>query len=326
MNKIKTNLDIIKDKKIIVVEDEKINQKLIQLLLKKAKAVTFTAKNSKELYAILEQENYNIDLILLDYLLENKEDGVGILKELNENKLKLKQKDIPIIFLTGSIEEKILEEAFAAGAVDFIQKPYKKTEILLRTKTHLTLSSLLDNFRKLAHYDSLTQIFNRRRFFELAVPLFQREKNIYMFMLDIDNFKQINDTYGHDIGDKVLKIFANTLKDSVKDSIIARFGGEEFTVTGIFKDKKEIKEIVEKLKNNINNIRIQLDDENTLNFSASIGISTKNENMISIDELLKEADKALYYVKTNGKNNYKFYDEIKNNTEKLETQKVRTRK
>lgn len=319
MKKNKTNIDIIKNKKIVVVEDEKINLKLIQLLLKSAGANVFTAKNSKELYEILEKENYDVDLILLDYLLENKENGLVILKELKE-KNKEKQKDIPIIFLTGSIEEKILEEAFIAGAVDFIQKPYKKTEILLRTKTHLTLSELLFKFKNLANYDSLTQIYNRRRFFELAIPLFEKEKNLFIVMLDIDNFKKINDTHGHLIGDKVLKTLSEILKKYKEKAIIARFGGEEFIIASTFTKKEEIENFAKKLKNDINNTKIKLKDGKIFSVTASIGISIKNENTKTLDELLKEADKALYHTKENGKNNYTFSQEIKDKGEKLNTQ------
>ena len=157
----------------------------------------------------------------------------------------------------------------------------------------------------LAHTDHLTQIKNRRSFFMHAQALYKYAKKendiLSVIMIDIDNFKTFNDTYGHEVGDKILKEFTKTIKNSILEgTIFGRLGGEEFALIfpstnldDVFNKAEELRALVEALKIDVNN--------EPLKITASFGVSDINETK-DIDEMIKNADKMLYHAKETGKN------------------------
>ncbi len=157
----------------------------------------------------------------------------------------------------------------------------------------------------LAHTDYLTQIKNRRSFFLHTSALFkkvQKSKGILsIIMIDIDNFKSINDTYGHEIGDKILKVFANSIKEILyKDEIFGRLGGEEFAIALPHTNLEEAFKIAENIRKRIERIVINI-PSSKLFITASFGVSD-SINTHSIDEIIKNADLMLYDAKRKGKN------------------------
>ena len=163
------------------------------------------------------------------------------------------------------------------------------------------------NLTNLALKDTLTDMNNRRGLhymLETVIPNTIRYKQpLSVITIDIDFFKKINDTYGHDGGDIVLKQFAQLIKNSHRKSDIScRFGGEEFVLILPNTEKEGAMVIAEKLRIDTEKLNIQLDDK-IINITACFGISTSsNENEIDIDALLKDADKALYVAKYSGRN------------------------
>ncbi|WDC85579.1 GGDEF domain-containing protein [Caloramator sp. mosi_1] len=155
--------------------------------------------------------------------------------------------------------------------------------------------------------DYLTNLYNRRAFFQLAEERCKKAKckgfNLVLVMADIDKFKNINDNYGHDIGDLVLKNFAQILKTSVRENdLVARFGGEEFII--LLKDinLEDAYNRIEKLREMISETEIKVSDEK-IKYTASFGISKVNCcDYKSLEEAIKIADKALYRAKENGRN------------------------
>jgi diguanylate cyclase (GGDEF)-like protein len=121
--------------------------------------------------------------------------------------------------------------------------------------------------------------------------------------IDIDDFKTINDTYGHVIGDEVLKSFANTLKGSARGSdIIGRIGGEEFAILLPETDIQGAYAILERLRTQICSKTLRI-EEHAINLSISVGLShSRKENEFAVEQLIKQADKALYQAKSEGKN------------------------
>ncbi|MDA7818210.1 GGDEF domain-containing protein [Sulfurimonas sp.] len=159
---------------------------------------------------------------------------------------------------------------------------------------------------KLALTDPLTGINNRRGFYhvtESIIPSSNRANKCFSVVtIDIDLFKKVNDTYGHDTGDMVLKEFANILKSNSRNNdISARFGGEEFSILLPETDKENAIMVAEKLRKAIETTDIKIDDTTSINITASFGIATKC-NEINIDSMMKEADKALYKAKFMGRN------------------------
>jgi len=168
----------------------------------------------------------------------------------------------------------------------------------------------------LATYNAMTKVFSRQAFFEQAQKLhqdFQEEGKVYtVCIIDIDNFKSINDNYGHAAGDKVLTHFGEILNQTfIDNNIVGRIGGEEFAVF-IDGDTRTCQSIVEKLQRNIA-LSTTVFKEHPITFTVSIGICENNMTQMSLDEALSQADKALYHAKRTGKNKMVvFSDELLN--------------
>jgi len=169
-------------------------------------------------------------------------------------------------------------------------------------------AKLFAEVKKLAVEDELTKIYNRRYFFELAEREFKLHKRykelklLSVVMLDIDDFKNINDTYGHYAGDKVLKIVAKKCKESLRETdLIGRYGGEEFAILLPHTEKQEAAIVVERLRKSIADCRIPYGDR-IISITVSIGLAVMDERMQTLDQLMIKADEALYIAKSNGKN------------------------
>ncbi len=189
----------------------------------------------------------------------------------------------------------------------------KKHYLVLDALTHLSntvISELEEAKRQLkeqANRDYLTGLYNRRYFNEVAQDLIyisKREKKMFsVIMLDIDKFKNINDTYGHSTGDDILKILSNTLIETVRESdIVSRFGGEEFVLLLPFTDKDGAFTLAEKIRKNVENKKILTHDGQTIQFTVSLGVSYILNTDKNIEQSLNRADSALYIAKKSGRN------------------------
>jgi diguanylate cyclase (GGDEF)-like protein/PAS domain S-box-containing protein len=183
-----------------------------------------------------------------------------------------------------------------------------KTLIMIVVRNISAQKNLEEQLRLLATIDPLTGINNRRSFFALAQKLLQidHEEDIYVLMIDIDNFKNINDTYGHEVGDNVLKAITRTIKATIKkDSIFGRLGGEEFSVVCHCKDEKTIFTRVEQLRKEIENLHVT-NEHYSIKCTVSIGIAKRISKNDTLDHLLGIADTKLYEAKNSGKNRVRF--------------------
>ena len=162
---------------------------------------------------------------------------------------------------------------------------------------------LFAEVQKLAVTDGLTGLNNRRRFFELAEKEFERyeryETSISAIMFDIDDFKNLNDTYGHQAGDEVLRSIAARCGRVVRENdIIGRYGGEEFAVLLVETGESEAVVVAERLRNEIASRPIKIKGDELLNVTVSVGVATVDASTRSLEELLYNADKALYRAKS----------------------------
>lgn len=159
----------------------------------------------------------------------------------------------------------------------------------------------------LATTDSMTGLFNRRYFMELCQREIERSRRyntpFSLIMFDADRFKSVNDTYGHDVGDLVLKAIAETVKGSIRDvDVLGRIGGEEFAV-GLPEAGLEVgKQVAEKIRNAVESTSVELPDGRTLGFTISLGVAEYADASGSLEDLIKMADNALYQAKRNGRN------------------------
>ncbi|MGB0203976.1 MAG: GGDEF domain-containing protein [Neptuniibacter sp.] len=171
----------------------------------------------------------------------------------------------------------------------------------------IKLHELEEKQRELATYDELTGTMNRRTFFEsfntLKKIADRNHSHLTLAYIDIDDFKAINDTYGHMVGDEVLRSFADTLKEGARGSdIIARMGGEEFAILLPDTDIQGAYAILERLRTQICTKTLRI-EEHAINLSISVGLShSQKEKELAVEQLIKQADQALYQAKSEGKN------------------------
>ncbi len=236
------------------------------------------------------------DLILLDVSMPGM-DGYEVCSIIKSDP---KTKDIPVLFLSANTDAESIVKGFDVGGVDYITKPYRPREVLARVETHLKLKRVMDDLERMANEDPLTGIANRRRFFEKANRLFTKVRSeslpLYLFAVDIDKFKEINDTFGHDVGDEVIKLFVEIVKGELgKDDCFSRFGGDEFVIMMMRMNQEKALDVVKRIQNKISEKHFILDY--LVDFSVSIGIAKVEYFDENIDALIKRADKSLYKEK-----------------------------
>ena len=287
---------MIKEKQtILIVDDTETNiDILLELLNDYDIAVATDGQSALEI--ALEDTP---DLILLDIMMPEM-DGYEVCTRLKSNDI---TKNIPVVFITAKTDEDSIEEAYGVGGIDYVTKPFKPRELLARVKTHLKLKCLIEHLEFVSSYDDMTKIYNRRKFFELATKRFNdNSENLYAVIIDIDKFKDINDAYGHPVGDKVIKIITKTIKEYIPErAIFGRIGGEEFSLICNSTSQDTVSANLEKIRKLVEDLEIIVDD-NIIKFTISEGIAKTTANTKNIDELLKEADHALYEAKGAGRN------------------------
>lgn len=318
---------------ILIVDDTKANIIALTALLDSPNLNILSADSGNEALKLLLKEN--IDLILLDVQMPGM-NGFEVAEIMRANN---KTKNIPIIFVTAiSKEEKFIFKGYELGAVDYLYKPIsneilkskvnvfirlnKQTKMIINKTKELekTVAKLKLAEKKLTYYsrtDELTDILNRRGFeaeYELEWARAVRyNRYISILMIDIDDFKIFNDTYGHLEGDVCLREVANTIKASLQRTadIVSRFGGEEFVVVLPETDSKGAKIVAEEIRKNIENLKIKNKKSNVLEFiTVSIGITTSLPTReLDRTDLIDEADRGLYSAKNSGKNKSDYFHE-----------------
>ncbi|HKY37945.1 MAG TPA: diguanylate cyclase [Polyangiaceae bacterium] len=267
------------------------------------------------------------DLVLLDVVMANI-DGFAVCRWL---KMNAETRDIPVIMLTvrTAIADRV--EGLNIGADDYLAKPFEDEELEarifaalrvkavhaeLRGRNH-QLESMLHSVEALASTDALTGLFNRRRFAEVLKREFavtKRYRNtLSCLLLDLDHFKQINDRFGHDAGDQVLKEVARRISGSLREvDLAARYGGEEFVVLLPHTSKTDARIVAERLLKNVATQEFNFGSE-LLRVTVSIGCAGNSDVVSSNPEdLVKAADIALYEAKNAGRNRVVMYTSAAN--------------
>lgn len=222
---------------------------------------------------------------------------------------------MPLLLATETGDEDIIVRALDLGVNDYIVRPLDPNELVARTLTQIKRKRYNDRLRssvrqtiELAVTDGLTGLNNRRYLDNHLKTLFNRAatrgRALSVCITDIDRFKQVNDTYGHDAGDEVLKEFARRIRSTVRGADLAcRYGGEEFVVVMPDTDAAAAAMIAERLRDIIERTPFALPGSDVgLSLTASLGIATNAPGVDTPEQLLKQADKALYEAKNSGRN------------------------
>lgn len=284
-------------KTILIVDDTETNIDILLNLLGERYDIVVALDAESALETI---EESSVDLILLDIMMPNI-DGYEVCNRLKSNE---NTSDIPVIFLTARDDEDSIERAYEIGAIDYITKPFKPIELLARISTQLRVKELIEHLNFISSYDEMTGIYNRRKFFELSEKKFAQNKNdMYAVMIDIDRFKDINDNYGHPMGDMVIKLITKTIASFIsEDAVFGRLGGEEFCIVCNYSSSGSVIENIEMIREAVENLEIISDSGESIKFTISEGVAKASTETKKLDELLKNADIALYEAKGLGRN------------------------
>ncbi|ALN41575.1 diguanylate cyclase response regulator [Rickettsia rhipicephali] len=299
--------DTFADKKILLINDDVVQAKNIKQMLLKITQNVKVISNSDELDIINE---YTPDLVIISSTLEN-DDPLRISVILRG---KAEISGVVIILQIDEDGMPLVVKGIELGINDYFIYPIEESELLARIRTQLKRKQYQDNLRNdleqsvnLAAKDGLTGLFNRR-YFDIHLKQMIEKANkesikLYLLMCDIDNFKHVNDTYGHQAGDKVLTIVSRILKNTLRvTDLIARFGGEEFTILLTDIDISKAIETAERVRVKIEYMDFHIEDQiEPLKNTISIGV-TKYKKEESIESFIERADKAMYEAKTTGKN------------------------
>jgi diguanylate cyclase (GGDEF)-like protein len=288
-------------KKVLVVDDNYLNIRLMRDILVDEGFTVYTADNGLPVLNMAHE--LKPDVILLDIMMPGM-DGFEVCKLLkNDNDVK----NIPVIMVTAKTEGTDIRQSLDIGAFDYIRKPVDEIEVVARIRSAIRFKEQQDQLLEIASKDSLTGLFNRALLMELFEKELARQQrssaNIAFVMMDLDHFKTVNDTYGHPVGDMVLKEFADILVDSVRyGDIIGRYGGEEFglVVTGM--DAPSVFLLCERIRKNVEQKQFHT-NEATFSLTVSMGICVKRPfDRITAAQMIQNADGALYKAKNAGRN------------------------
>ncbi|WP_459818142.1 GGDEF domain-containing response regulator [Campylobacter concisus] len=286
--------------KVLVVEDSLPFRNMIKKILTSLQFKVLAAAHGEEAMNYF-ADNPDINLIITDYRMPVK-DGLEVLKEVRKEKDK---NSLGVIVMTSPSEKTDASIFLKNGASDFIAKPFSKEELICRVNNTIEAMENINKIANFANRDFLTGVYNRRFFYsdvEEYVQAAEETNEPYAFaIIDVDYFKKINDKYGHDGGDRVLKSIAKILNDNTKGSdIVARFGGEEFCVVLKKINKEEAVKFFVNLRAKVSENEVTIKKEK-VKVTISIGVSFGNGHC-EIDDMLEACDSALYTAKENGRN------------------------
>ncbi len=291
--------------RILIVDDAMENIQILHHALQDEHDVLFAMNGAKALEIAQHQLP---DVILLDAMMPDM-DGYDVCRALRASAA---TRDIPIIFVTALKTPEDETRALDAGAADFISKPVNAAVVRARVRTQLTVKRQSDALRELTLTDGLTAVANRRAFDETLANEWRRcarvQAPVALIMVDIDQFKNYNDAYGHQAGDACLQQIAGAMRRAAgrPQDLVARYGGEEFAILLPQEDGHGAEGVARRLLDEVSLLSIPHAHSSV---TPWVTISMGLASMIPADgappgDLIKRADALLYQAKASGRNRY----------------------
>ena len=299
-------------RKILVVDDDEMIRMLTTNILSKEYDIICADSGSE---GINMYESEKPDMILSDLVMPGMS-GFEMMEILRERFNFI----IPVIFMTAYSSDDSEKRGFETGAVDYIRKPFKADVLLHRIDNIFANMNQIMDLQKATRIEPMTGLYNKTATAAEIGAIVNKSNGVFM-MIDLDNFKLVNDIYGHEEGDKLLIWFADTLKNIMRSTdIVGRVGGDEFTAfCQNTKDERIVKERTEFLNRKITAYaREVLGDDMSIPLGVSIGAVVCPDEGTDYLTLYKKADQALYTVKRKDKHNYAFYRATNPHLEKKE--------
>jgi two-component system, cell cycle response regulator len=297
--------------KVMIVDDDEVQGKQVATKLKEIYAVEWITDPEQ---AVAKAKEGDYDAILISTMLSNT-DGLRLASQIKSQE---ETRNVPLLVFVDEDDKAIMFKALEMGINDYLTVPVDKNEMTARVRMQIrrkkyqeALKSQYQQSLSMAITDALTGLYNRHylntHLANMVKQAQQNGKHLAVMIMDMDHFKQVNDTHGHDAGDLVLKQLAELIIGAARSTdLAARFGGEEFVILMPETDPqaaigaaKRMREIVEKTAFRINA------DGTTIQKTVSIGVSSLHPDGDSVEGLLKRADEALYNAKNNGRNQVK---------------------
>ena len=324
-----SSLSIVTDATVLVCDDDPTYLLLMEETLSSDNLKVLTATNGME--ALKLYLKHEPTIVLLDVHMPMLS-GFEVCAEIRKHP---KGKDTPILMVTGADDLLSIENAYKHGATDFLPKPirwpmvaHRVRYMLKGSETFNSLKQSEEKMRRLAYFDALTGLPNRQSLDdsldEAILSAAKAQQNLCIMYIDLDNFKRINDTLGHDFGDKLLKKISDKICHCVKDRkclpdglfnssdiSVSRLGGDEFMILlNDTTNDEDVKFVAQSLVTCISEL-VSIDDYEVA-LTPSIGIAMYPRDGENAVELKKHADVAMYYAKSMGRSGYRFYAESLN--------------
>ncbi len=305
-----------KKENVVIVEDSKFYRVYLEKFCIQHKLNPITYISGDEL--IKDLDSIEADIFLVDIEMP----GINGFQTCKKIKSIERLKDVPVLFLSSNVSEEYISKGFLYGGNDYITKPVNdivlisrinnqlsqlRTKILLKDYINelLSLNKKLkqeeERATRLAEYDFLTNIYNRRKFTTEFKKASKSGKNINIALIDIDNFKGINDTYGHNVGDEVLVKTTQEITKIIESfGTLGRWGGEEFIIFFTGLEIISTKELCEEIRRHIASTIFSADNKK-FKVTVTIGL-VEFKPELGYDKVFNKVDEALYKGKTSGKN------------------------
>ena len=296
--------------KIVIADDSPLYRKLLQEMLAREQYSVLIAKDGREALALVAQHQPAV--LITDWEMP---DITGL--ELCARVRSDHEFHTHAILLTSNTEKQQIVQGLAAGADDYLTKPFHEGELLARVAVGIRIAELHREIQtknrlleELALTDSLTGLPNRRALENWSARAMLGSQRhgfaFWVIMADIDHFKKINDTYGHEAGDFVLRRVGSIIKAHTRGAdLCARLGGEEFVLAISHVQRAGVEIAVERLRARLESERFEWRRQ-VLNVTASFGVAGTHDDSGDFQELLRQADTALYAAKNRGRNRVEF--------------------
>jgi two-component system cell cycle response regulator len=295
--------------RVLVLEDSPLDLDKITETLKRDGSVVYSATTVGD--ALERALTNDFELVIVSLTLLN-EDGLRLCSQLRSHE---RTRQVPILLMIDEGDMNRVAKGLELGANDYVIKPIDRNELQARVRTQIRRKRYQDRLRanyeqslSLALTDSLTGVFNRRYVSAHLPRLLDRaadsNKPVSILMFDIDHFKRVNDTFGHDIGDEVLKEVAERASRNLRNfDLVARLGGEEFVVIMPDTDGESALMVAERLRNRIGDTVFRISAPvGEIVVTVSVGVAVGGRVGDTVETLIKRSDEALYEAKRSGRN------------------------